>query len=167
VHSVSWYDAVFFSVNSIFNKSDAIQIFSKKHSGELLSDKSYSVSEVLTVPEGISGQAYIYVVCDNNSQIFEGGIKDNNVLKIPVTILTPNITIKNLNHPDMANSGDTLSVEFTIENIGDGKLLKKEFNQALYISLNPNFKEIESTKIADFSISDTFETGKRELIPKK
>jgi hypothetical protein len=163
----SWYDAVFFSVNSIFNKSDAIQIFSKKHSGELLSDKSYSVSEVLTVPEGISGQAYIYVVCDNNSQIFEGGIKDNNVLKIPVTILTPNITIKNLNHPDMANSGDTLSVEFTIENIGDGKLLKKEFNQALYISLNPNFKEIESTKIADFSISDTFETGQERTFTKK
>src|SRR5262249_5532610 len=73
-----WTDQVFFSADPTFIPRRAVHLVDAVHSNDqpLGSGQSYSHSEVVTLPEGIGGTFYIYVIIDASGTLSAGNNND-------------------------------------------------------------------------------------------
>ncbi|MBF2015836.1 MAG: hypothetical protein IGS23_11675 [Rivularia sp. T60_A2020_040] len=154
----SWYDSVYLSNNTVFDDSDLyigdIEINENLDAGE-----TYSKSQSFTLPEGSgSGKWYLLVVTNNYNYQVESS-DANNVYAVAIDITIPDLTIITNNAPSTAVVGETVSVSWTVENLGDVSA-SADWYDSVYISDDEVFNDTD-TEIANFnhSRSETLASG--------
>ncbi len=101
-----WTDKVYISTASSFNVNNATLIGTYyKLSGTSLSvGSSYTATESFSLPNGISGTYYVYVVADADNMVFEYNGDNNNTLK------STNVFVVSLSpSPDFVITSSTLA----------------------------------------------------------
>ncbi|MBA2747004.1 MAG: hypothetical protein H0U44_12325, partial [Flavisolibacter sp.] len=77
--SASITDKVFLSTDATFNLNNSIELKQLLHStGELLPADTINREALVRLPEGITGDYYIYVHTDFTNSVYEAGKEDNN-----------------------------------------------------------------------------------------
>jgi pectin methylesterase-like acyl-CoA thioesterase len=116
-----WSDKVIISSDEIYTGSGT-KLLSRTHRGRLKPDSSYTESASVRLPEGIYGKYYIYVLADEFNQVFEHAFEGNNWLRsdsINVIMKPPaDLVVSKLNVPASANLSDTITVSWTVTNMG-------------------------------------------------
>ncbi|MCR6637545.1 MAG: right-handed parallel beta-helix repeat-containing protein [Sporocytophaga sp.] len=116
-----WSDKVLIS-NDEFFTGNGTRLLSRTHRGRLKEDSSYTVSASVRLPEGIYGKYYIYVLTDEFNQVFEHAHEGNNWLRsdsVNVIMKPPaDLVVSKLNVPATANLSDTITVSWTVSNMG-------------------------------------------------
>jgi RHS repeat-associated protein len=119
----SWYDAIYLSRDQIFDRSTDIYLGYKTQAGNLTSGQSYTETQSFTIPQGLSGPFYAFVVTDSGNQIYERSGEQNNIgydgnsmqvsLPAPADLVVGTITI-------LANAipGQNTTIGYTISNQG-------------------------------------------------
>ena len=60
------------------NTTTDLLLGQRAHTGALNIGASYTESASMTIPEGVSGSYYVFVLADNGDQVFEAGAEANN-----------------------------------------------------------------------------------------
>ena len=88
--STSWTDEIILStVDNLNTAADETVLGDVNHSGDIASGSSYDASASVTLPQGISGAYFLFVVADVSDSVSESTYA-NNQLSVPLSItLTP------------------------------------------------------------------------------
>ncbi len=157
-----WYDSVFISPDETFISGREILLgrVLRSNATPLAPGQSYSVSKDFVLPRGIDGRYYIYVVTDGGSagealaqdtqggrldatyeryrsRVYEGSVHANNIAQGPIDVVyrEPNLTVTDITLPATTpQSGDTIAVAFTVENIGTRATRETTWLDRVYLS---------------------------------
>ncbi|MDE3036214.1 MAG: hypothetical protein KGJ14_09610, partial [Nitrospirota bacterium] len=134
---------------------------------------SYQASAEIALPPGIDGTYYVHVVTDGfpsdsapggpqaeldfggtndgavtyyGSTVYEARNDANNIGtgSVPVTYREADLAISNLVVPTSAGSGDTVSISWTVTNIGTRETRNGSWSDQLYLSSDPSLSSNDS-----------------------
>ena len=154
---------IYLSKDSVLTETDFY--LDQFNQNKLAAGSSFSVNKKIKIPDGISGEYYLYLWVDYNLRIAEDTNKQNNVSlqKIQVTkTLSPDLLISTMSAPALLWRGQNFYLKYTIENIGDGPT-RNEWYDVFYVNTSPvqekgqsiGFKKMTGVLQPGESISDS------------
>jgi subtilase family serine protease len=129
-----WVDEVVLSLDQIDDPSDRV-IGSKRHDGVLNGQASYNDSLSVFVPQGFTGQYYVFVRTDRRNEVAESNENNSSAADGIVFNLTPpaDLVVSSIAPPSSGSPGEALNVNWTIQNNGTNPATGL-WNDAVYLS---------------------------------
>lgn len=140
--SGSWKDDIYISPNpNDTSLIDAIYLGKTTRPTNLNPIQIYTSSRTVTIPDGIHGPHYFYVVADGNDDLFEYTFNKNNQSRSvdSTEIHHAELALLEVNAPITAMSGDTILVNWLVENIGTGQVLNQLWKDKIFLSHSSTF----------------------------
>jgi hypothetical protein len=157
-----WNDQIYVSPDSIFGAS-AIKLADVPHSSPLAAGARYVQTSTVTISPKISGKAYFYVWSDGDNAVYENIDKSNKLGRSAPIVVSPypliDLSITSVSVPDTAFSGQMISVQWTVRNIGAGRTLVDQWFDAVYISKYATFRADSSAQLGEFVHEGLLEPG--------
>jgi len=149
-----WYDGIYGSPDTDLNSGKAILLKKVVHDGTLAYQQSYSSTENVNLPNGISGQYYLFVKTDNDTAVSETN-KTNNVSYAPISVIAttpPDLQITAV-IPSEGTAGQPIVINRTVVNKGTGSTIPSTWYDSVYLSLDDKLSS------DDFLLKRTAHTG--------
>jgi hypothetical protein len=114
-----WIDEIVVSLDQIDDPTDLV-IASKQHNGALNGQASYNDSQSVFVPQGLTGQYYVFVRTDRRNETAESNENNNSAADGTFFSLTPpaDLLVSTINAPANGSPGEPLTVGWTTTNNG-------------------------------------------------
>jgi hypothetical protein len=154
-----WTDKVYISATNILDITKAQLLGNKTHS-KLKSSDSYLDSLNVTIPKNITGNYYLFAVTDADKNVFEYDMENNNALMSAIDVQVPDLLLKQITCPANAKSGDSISIEWVIQNNGPGDLTGQLRKDSIYLSLNPVYNSSQLVRLGGISTTEVILSGK-------
>ncbi len=137
-----WFDYVYLSSDNVYQPNIDTYLGGFPNLTALNSMESYSQMQLVTLPQGIQGDFYLFVVTDRINQLIEGF--ENNNVGTPAQLLinlTPpaDLVVSSIITPNNAFSGSTIDVTWTVMNQGLGDINGGSHRDYIFISQEPNY----------------------------
>jgi hypothetical protein len=133
--NTSWTDSFYLSPTAGFDPHTAVLIGQQRHNGALAAGAGYDASVTATVPDGLSGTAYLLVDSDSGNLVFELN-KNNNVNTptgtIPVTSKPADLAVTTAAAPGAAAAGSAVLVTWKVVNQGTGDTVASTWVDNVY-----------------------------------
>ncbi|MEO1258443.1 MAG: CARDB domain-containing protein [Bacteroidota bacterium] len=149
--SRSWSEEIMISTHSVFQPDSVISLgFLNNNSLDIESDSSYIDSVLVAIPNGISGEYYLYIKTDSDNTVLENN-ESNNILQssAPIQIsLTPpmDLNLLTVSAPGVANAGDEITVNYEVKNIGSANL-DTAWTDKIFLSNSSTWDSINNTQL--------------------
>lgn len=134
-YNTTWYDRVYISHKSTFNKDSSQIIYTAWRSGTIPAFGSQRYNVNVLIPSNINGPYFIYVETDLFNHIFEYNNEDNNVSAgSSIQIVSPDLIVRNVQLPVEDSSGKAIQLKYHIVNNGPGQLVNSAVGDSIFIS---------------------------------
>ena len=145
-HASWWADDVYLSRDdSLETTADNHLLGTSPHVGDLNFEESYVGPELgeVVLPDDADGLYYLIVHTDTDNRVYEGSWEDNNVFSagpFDVTYAPPDLVVDSIavlqNDVPVSSvhSGESVTVEWTVVNDGDGCTSKDAWSDRIYLS---------------------------------
>lgn len=159
-----WFDAVYLSASATFDSASAKLVKIFRHDQSLQPDSSYTVLDSVTLPNGISGQYYVYVKTDQQNHQFEHTYEGNNITRSSAAIdlsLTPwpDLHVTGITAPSTAVAGEEVAIGYTIHNQSASASAKALWRDRIYISTSETWDLATSTYLGEYRHSGELAAG--------
>lgn len=135
--NASWSDSFYLSAAPTFNAATDIFLGDRIHFGALDIDESYDGSATFTLPNGLSGVYYAFVVTDRANAVFELD-KSNNVAPSSKTIAIDSrpadLTVSSFASPTGGEAGKSLLIGWAVTNLGTGDTAVAGWTDRVYLT---------------------------------
>ncbi|MFZ4411773.1 MAG: CARDB domain-containing protein [Bacteroidales bacterium] len=138
-----WYDALYLSVDTIWNPGSDLLLKEWKQNGPQLAGDSYSNSLNVLIPNGLNGYYYLIMITDHTNINNELVTSDNRKLKsrnnhaatIKIKLTpSPDLVVKTFTTPQQCISGQPFKVVFKVKNQGVGPTTIGSWTDKVYLS---------------------------------
>ncbi len=160
VYNRSWKDEVMISRHPVFDPDSTALLGRVNRYGLIQKGDSLAWQQAFRLPNGLSGDYYVYVRTDYGSAIFEGQGETNNLARSVGTIYIdlpqwPDLQLVQKQLPASIMAGDSLQMQFEVKNAGQGDIFGKRWTDKLYVQLDTlfNAKDAYLLKTASRAIS--------------
>lgn len=135
----TWTDRVYLSEDNFFHGGGVDpQVAAVFNVSGLSPNQSYTSSASFNLPQGISGDYYVFIISDAINQVPETNNNNNfnNFGAYIDVFLTPPPDLKVINslQPNNTFSGQSVNVDFTVKNDGTGSTLISGWTDRIYFS---------------------------------
>ena len=141
--SSSWYDIAYLSADAVLNTSTDFYLGGLNNMSSLGNNQSYSQSSTFTIPQGLSGNYYIFIVTDYYDYVLETSNTNNSgINSSPMMInLTPppDLIVTNIVKASTVYSGTTTTISWTGKNDGTGNTVTNQWDDAIYLGQDTAF----------------------------
>ncbi len=145
----TWYDAVYISSDSVFNTATARRLVMRQQHRSLPMSDSYVASFTFNVPDSINAPRYLYFRTDVEDNVFEYTYEDNNIMGTgAMTVATPDLTAAVVSVPADINTSETVTVTWTVKNIGQGNLNSRMLHDRILFNGQPVYTASQTVTIA-------------------
>ena len=154
-----WYDAVYVGSSPTFNASSDTYVtsFSENSQSPLAAGASYTANELISLSSVPTGDEYLifvtnYYAVEGDSYYGEAQGETsyaNNTYAVPITVSAPDLTIKTASAPPTVIVGQSISVSWTVQNIGTVQA-PADWYDAVYVGSSPTFNSNTDTYVEDF-----------------
>jgi subtilase family serine protease len=129
-----WTDEIVISLDQIDDPSDRVVGF-KLHNGAINGGASYNESLQVSVPQGITGQYYVFVRTDRHNTVAESNENNNSAADGVVFDLTPpaDLIVSNVGTLSNATPGEPATFNWTVQNLGTNPALGL-WSDTIYLS---------------------------------
>lgn len=129
-----WTDELVLSLDQIDDPSDRV-VGSRQHNGVISGGGGYNESLQVFVPQGFTGQYYVFVRTDRRNNVAESNENNNSAKDGVVFNLTPpaDLIVTSINSPASGSPGEPITLSWTVQNIGANPALGI-WNDAIYLS---------------------------------
>ena len=135
--SGSWYDALFLSSDGVLDVTD-VYLGAFINPAALNPTQNYTQSASVTLPNGISGNYYIFVRADQYNYLSESDNSNNSdrdTSKMVVTLTPPpDLIVFSVTRPSVVFSGNSANVTYVIKNKGTGATRSGGWYDNVYLS---------------------------------
>jgi subtilase family serine protease len=129
-------DKFYLSTDVTFEESD-IFLGDRRYRRTLAVDEDYIGSASVTLPDGLSGDFYLFVVTDASNKVFELD-EDNNNQYDPAAILITSspadLVVTSMTTESPVEYGGTMRVEWSVSNNGVGDTAVDQWSDRIYLS---------------------------------
>lgn len=133
-----WQDRIYLAPDSLWNRANAVHLAETYVSLVLDSAESYQQTQQVTLPANLSGTYYIYLVTDANNNVYEHTGEDNNIRRsdpLQIQAYPPvDLAVIAISGPDSVLSGQVITVQWTVQNLGDARTLVSDWHDGMYLS---------------------------------
>lgn len=141
--STRWIDAVYLSSDAVFEISIDRYLGGVNNFSALEPGQRYNNTSVFTIPEGISGEYYIFVRTDIYGALLETN-ENNNIERetLPLQVILtppPDLRVTSIISPEIAFSGQDIEITWTVENAGSGRTDQTEWYDKIYFTSSEQF----------------------------
>ncbi|MBI5020006.1 MAG: T9SS type A sorting domain-containing protein [Ignavibacteriales bacterium] len=149
-----WQDRLYISPSSTFNPESAYVLGTFTHYGILEPDSTYTKSDSVLIPDGLSGQLYIYANTDWKNDVFEYLFEKNNFRRSSATIQVelspwPDLDITLMTNPSTVSAGQQVTINWNVTNSGVGAATSPLWKDKVYISSSAVWDSASSTLLKD------------------
>ena len=142
--SNGWKDKVYLSTSPVWNSSNLTLISTQSYTSSLNVDSSYTVQVPVTIPMTTpEGFYYLYIFTDAENVIYEYMDEANNIKRSDPIYILPyppiDLAVTAVTSPTTGNSGNQISVGWTVNHLGVGKTLAAHWYDGIYLSQDPVF----------------------------
>ena len=153
-----WTDKIYLSKYSIFHKDSVTEIASESYIiSQLIGSDSILKTITFTMPGKPGDNYYLYIYTDAKDTIYEGVSENNNTYRSinTIPVFNPNLIVSNVNYQSSINSGQNIQIEWSMKNIGLGKLFYSNISDKIYFSSSLNFHQdsVVQIGIKNYNIS--------------
>ncbi|MAE60216.1 MAG: hypothetical protein CMJ49_02550 [Planctomycetaceae bacterium] len=145
-----WYDAVYLSADQVFDPMTDAYLgfvnFVDPNPGTLglANGESYSVTHDFTVPNGVSGNQYVFVNADRGNAVVNEATELNNVAydttAMNVTLPDPvDLVVESIVVPAAGTPGVLTSIDYTVRNLSPTVTATGSWRDTLYLSSDTTF----------------------------
>lgn len=135
----AWQDRVVLSTDGVAGNPDDRVLATVTHNGALAIDASYSTNATVTLPNNVSGNAFLFVRTDSANAVYEFGFETNNVsAPWPIALSAPDLMATNLVVPLAGTAGGAVPVTWVVTNLGPG-VANADWSDRIYLSTNETF----------------------------
>ncbi len=139
----TWNDAVYGSTSPTFDSS-AVFLESFTHNGLLAVGGSYQQSQIVTLPFGVTGNYYLFVVTNlvapgQNAPVYEAGATANNVsTALPISMVQnpADLEVTQVGAPTTATPGTSVNITWTVADDGAGPTNAGYWDDDVWVSTN-------------------------------
>jgi subtilase family serine protease len=133
----SWGDSVYFSTNNVLDINDR-KLTDVVVEGGLAPNAIYTKNAQVLLPIVAPGSYFLIVKTDNGDRVFEGQGENNNTrtLVLPVDVPPVDLQVTAVNAPATVFSGQSMTVDWTIQNTGNGQTVGANWTDAVVLSLD-------------------------------
>jgi hypothetical protein len=161
--SNTWSDRVIVSGDRIIGNGDDKVIGEYSHTGDLAVDESYTSSENILLPPEFTGRYNLFVQTDATKAVFENGLEANNTVRKAeffdvMTQPYADLGVTQLVTLGTANSGQPLTVNWTVKNSGIGITNTSSWSDSLFLAKDPEGKNLVA-KLGDFERAGALAVG--------
>ncbi len=140
----TWFDQVWMSTDNDLNTSMDTFLGSFSHIGTLDPTESYSVTETVDLPIGVTGPFFFFVQTDAFNQVFEFAFDNNNTgFDDPATTINltppPDLVVDFVDAPITAEASHSLTVDYRASNVGSTVTPNTSWQDRLYLSFDEIF----------------------------
>lgn len=137
--SLAWVDAVYLSTESVFDPSPGATTYlgGVPNLTALNEGDFYTQTENFTLPEGIDGSFFLFVVTDRFSAVEESNEGNNATSQAMPILLTPppDLQITSIISPTTTFSGQRIdNLSWTVTNLGTGPTKVTKWRDKIYLS---------------------------------
>lgn len=134
----SWHDGIYLSRDTLLNTSQDLLLEKIRRVGALAAAESYSRNFDVTLPNGSSGEYYLFIKTDVDNRVKDSN-PNNNVKHAPAPISielssSPDLQITSFDAPTEAQSGQPITVQWTVQNTGEASTFATTWYDAIYLS---------------------------------
>ena len=139
----AWYDAVYLSTDQIFDANSDLYVGYRDHPGGLAAGEAYTATQDFTVPSGLSGPFYVFVVTDRGNHIPQEVSELNNSgydgISMLVSLAPPaDLTVGEITIPTNAVPGQNATLSYSVMNQG-ANAASGSWYDSLYISADDHW----------------------------
>jgi subtilase family serine protease len=151
----SWTDRVIASVDGILGNDDDVVLESFIRKGLLNAGASYTQTQQSVVPFKLEGAYNLFVITDADKKVYEASQEGNNTAtqSVAITRLTPDLQTTQVNTATTAISGQNLSVNWTVQNLGTGRTNANFWYDDVYLSKDQTLSQ------DDIRLGQTYHSG--------
>ncbi len=136
-----WSDAVFLSTDATLNTSFDIYLGAVQNLTALDSGITYAQNNTFMIPNGISGNYYVFVHADRWNSLLESNNTNNwertagqMMISLPPT---PDLKVESVVAPQNTFSGQSIPITATIKNIGTGPTQVSSWQDRVFYGSDP------------------------------
>jgi len=155
-------DKIYLSSSPNFSLDSVVALGTKNYNVTLLTNDSINNQATVNLPNGISGNYYIFIHTNFNNSVYEGGMNSDNKSKgtsINVTLAPwADLQLKNIIIADSLTPGENFTVSINVKNAGNASIIGNSWADKLYISTSPDF-DTTAILLSTFINSQQLDTG--------
>ena len=156
----TWEDHIFLTTDSVLNEATSSALAVETVSETLLTDSTYLRMVQFQVPHSYFGTYFLHVKTDGGNNLFEYVYENNNVKTSPFPInvslaIPPDLQANSLTIPPTGSSGKTISIQWTVENVGPNPPPESGWSDWVYISKLDTFNLDSAIFIGAKSVSNS------------
>jgi Subtilase family/SdrD B-like domain/Cadherin-like/Putative Ig domain/CARDB/Domain of unknown function (DUF4114)/Bacterial pre-peptidase C-terminal domain len=159
----SWYDEIIMSADEVIDEND-YRLGRLNHTGVLNAGESYTATQDVTLPVGVSGNFYVFIRTDSGDGVFESVFESNNTAfdNTPTTInLTPppDLEVESVDVPTTARAGDKLTINYRVTNFGATETPNYSWTDTFYLSVDDKFDVDSDVRLGSIGHSGNLDAG--------
>jgi RHS repeat-associated protein len=138
----TWTDGLYLSVDGTLNLNSAIALGQVQHNGSLAAGASYTASQTVKLPMGLSGNYQLLVVADASNAVFESTSEVNNATAAALSItLTPppDLQVLSVDAPAAGYANQPVTINWSAANAGTGGTESDRWFDSVYLSKDRYF----------------------------
>ncbi|MEX2552087.1 MAG: CARDB domain-containing protein, partial [Actinomycetota bacterium] len=141
-----WYDAVLLSSDTVVSGDDTwlTDVWTSAYT-PLAAGASYTIERTFTLPSTATGNLYLLFVTDRYNYQGETN-ENNNLVAHPISLNAPDLAMTAATAPTAAILGETISVSWTVENLGEHPALASWLDR-VYLSTATTFNPDTDTLV--------------------
>jgi len=160
-----WVDAIYISADDTFNSSTDKYLGGVPNLTALNTGQSYEKSANFTLPNGITGEFYIFVFTDAYKAVVESA-EDNNKEKNSPSMLVqltppPDLRVTQIIRPNNVFSGQAIDVSWTVTNKGSGETEGGSWEDIIYLSPDSVLRTSSAVKLTTAKHTGLLEPGEK------
>ncbi len=117
-----WVDKVYLSEDTTLDPAADYICAQVYRNGALDPGATYSENRTFSLPFGVEGRYYLFVITDADDELYEHNMEQNNILivgnGIDIVDLAPDLVLQDVSVPVTAIAGRQISVTWMVENVG-------------------------------------------------
>lgn len=153
----NWRDSIFLSPTKVLNDKTAIALGSAGNRLSLAPGEGYNTFIDFVLPAKLTGDYYVIVKADATKRIYEYTFEDNNTGSSAqaLHITTPDLIVASITAPTTGISGNTIALEWTLKNNGNGTLKNTKLTDRILLSTSGTWNEANSKLLKEVA----YQTG--------
>lgn len=170
-----WKSGVYLLPQPEWELGNAVLLDRFGHPNSIAAGKSVRLERDVHVPFDLSGEFYFFVVADDGNAVMEGPWESNNRANSEwVTIdpyPRPDLNVDDVAGPSSAPSGQTITVHWTVSNLGDGDTIQAGWADALYLSVNEQLDPesdillVQTPRNSSLTAGASYSSGREVMLP--
>ena len=156
LQNINWEDEILISDLDTYNSQRVMRIGTKSSfASSLAPGESVEITASFMLPNQLNGDYYVYVLVDRNNTVFEFDQENNNlqrgtnVFRVDV----PDLRVIQVTIPANAIAGETMQVQWQIQNAGPGNIAQASWSDRLILSNHPTPGQGQEQVLANRSFS--------------